>query len=165
LIALAVSLVACGCATGRIRPADPYRKDHAYLYGRFTIEGQRMTFDLHCRDGATYAIEFSNRREVQMIEMVPSVCELETIEYGNALQRVAAFRLLRNEVLDPGGVYYIGDYGASGTYDTMTVFIATEVRQSWRLKRPRDDYARTTADMRRAYPNFASVSTEDRVAP
>lgn len=43
------ALLAVGCATANVRPHAPYDPQRAYLYGRFTIEGQSMKFSIRCR--------------------------------------------------------------------------------------------------------------------
>ncbi len=99
-----------------------------------------------------------------MIELPPTTCQLERIEYGSeAMSRLAPFRLWRNEVLEPGGVYYVGDYFPTGTSRTDYKFFYNETHQRWRMNPGRDEYAKTTADMRRQFPAFATAVTQDRV--
>jgi len=57
----------------------------------------------------------------------------------------------------PGGVYYIGDFTADSTWNFMAGIV------TWIVKGRRNEYATTTAEMKRAFPGFASVATEDRV--
>jgi hypothetical protein len=160
----AISLLAIGCGTANIRANAPYQKDRAYLYGRFTYNGLSQTFAIHCHDGHFYKVDFVARDEVQMIELPPSTCQLERIEYGSeAMSQMAPFRLLRNEILDPGGVYYVGDYFVTGTSRTDFKFFYNETHQSWRMNPGRDEYAKTTTDMRRQFPAFARAPTQDRV--
>jgi hypothetical protein len=148
-----------------VRPDAPYKRDHIYLYGRFTYVGLSMTFAIRCRDGEVYKIDFIVQDQVQMIELVPSICQLDKIEYGSSANaRLVPFRMLRNEILDPGGVYYVGDYSVSGASRTEFKVLYNEVHQSWRMGHARDDYARTTAEMRGQFPAFSGAATEDRVA-
>lgn len=158
-----LSLVANGCGTANIRADDPYKRDHAYVYGRFTYSGFGQTFAIQCRDGAIYKIHFISQNQVQMIEVVPSVCQLDKIEYGN-VSSLAPFRLLQNEFLDPGGVYYVGDYRASGESRVELGLFSTTTHYSFRLNPARDNYEQTTAAMKRAFPSFRSAATQDRVA-
>lgn len=159
----AIALLAIGCGTATIRAGAPYRKDRAYVYGRFTYTGLSQTFAIRCHDGEFYKLDFVKRDQVQIIELPPSTCQLERIEYGSeAMSRMATFRLLRNEILDPGGVYYVGDYFVTGTSHTDYRFFYNETRQTWRMNPGRDDYAKTTADMRREFPAFAGAVTQDR---
>ncbi len=123
-----------------------------------------MAFAIRCRDGTIYMIEFSRGDEVQMIEVAPSICQLDQIIYGDAGQRMVPFRMLRNEVLDAGGVYYVGDFTASGSYSVAHRIFYKEIRETWRMGETRDNYAQTTTAMRLTFPSFASVATEDRVA-
>ena len=153
-----------GCATANVRPEDSYQRTNAYLYGRFYIEGQNLSFVIRCREGTKYRIDFSSRDEVQMIALPPSVCQLDEVLYGGVAQAMARFRLVRNEFLDAGGVYYVGDFRMSGTskLTAITPFY-TQWRYTWRTDSVRDDYRVTTQEMRRRFPWFASVPTEDRV--
>ena len=161
---LVLSACVAGCATVDVRPGDAYRQSSAYLYGRFYITGQNMSFEIRCRGGVTYEITFSPRDEVQMIAVPPSTCQLDQILYGGVVQKMASFRLLRNEILDPGGVYYVGDFSMSGTYK-LTVWTPwyTEHRSTWRTEGIHDNYQATTQAMKQRFPQFAAVATENRV--
>jgi hypothetical protein len=161
-----LAMLAIGCATANVRPNARFQAQHAYVYGRFMIVGQSMAFIIKCRDGATYKISFVAQDKVQMIELVPSVCQVDEVQYGSAggPTGLAGFRLLQNEFLDPGGVYYVGDFNASGTYDVAYKVFYNEIHSTWRLKHARNEYERTTAEMRRMFPGFASVVTQNRIA-
>ena len=160
-----ISFLTIGCATANVGPGAPYKRDHVYLYGRFTYTGLSVTFEIRCRDGAIYKVDFIARDQVQLLELVPSVCQLDKIEYGSSANaQLVPFRMLRNEILDPGGVYYVGDYSVSGASRVDYRFFYNEIHQSWRMKHARDDYARSTAEMRRLFPAFDGAATEDRVA-
>ena len=107
-----------------VSPVSPisgeYRSDkenRVYLYGRFTIEGQSMTFDIRCRDGTVYKIDFSTRNQVQMIELVPSICQLDQIEYGPVAGAARLVSYAAERDPRPGRRLLRGDYRASGTYD------------------------------------------------
>jgi hypothetical protein len=120
-----------------------------------------MVFSIRCRDGAgyqTYQIEFSHDHRVQMMRLPVTTCQLEEIVLGN-VKSPASFRMLRNEVLSAGGVYYIGDFSATGKReDNYPV-----TRWSWKLNDARDNYRSTTAEMKRTFPQFSAADTEDRV--
>jgi hypothetical protein len=82
---------------------------------------------------------------------------------------MAPFRLLNNEHLEPGGVYYVGDFSATVSSSYMgrsfepRTLLHRMYRERWGLDLPRNNYAATTAEMKRAYPSFASVATADRM--
>lgn len=76
---------------------------------------------------------------------------------------MSPLRLLRNEILDPGGVYYVGDFAASGTFHATPIFFYMKIHQSWRMSSITDNYLETTASMKRGFPAFASVQTENRM--
>ncbi len=158
---LSAFLVGCSIY---VRPSDRYLQTNAYLYGRFHIEGQSMSFAILCRDGNTYTIDFSSSSAVQMVALPPSTCQLDKVLYGGAVQQMARFRLIRNEILDPGGVYYVGDFQMSGTRQmTESSLFYTRWHETWRAESIRDNYAATTRAMKAAYPQFASAPTENRV--
>ena len=74
-------------------------------------------------------------------------------------------RLLGNEHLQPGGVYYVGDFVVAGrTVSREFNLIEMTIHQRWELFNPRNKYATTTATMKQAFPAFAGVATEDRMA-
>jgi hypothetical protein len=102
-----------------VLPTDGYSRDSAYLYGRFYIDGMSpLWYQLSCRDGNKYKIQFSRSSSVKVIKIAPSICQVDYVVFGNATQnQMVGFRLLRNEVLDPGGVYYIGDFTADSTWN------------------------------------------------
>jgi len=76
---------------------------------------------------------------------------------------MATARLIGNEHLEPGGVYYIGDFSAGVDSSWNHNFASPSYHQSWRFGAVENAYDRTTAEMKRAWPRFASVRTEDRV--
>ena len=59
---------------------------------------------------------------------------------------------------EAGKAYYLGDFQAETTQSGFPV-----VTRTWRLKRARNDYARTTAQMKIGYPNLSALPTEDRM--
>jgi len=130
-----------------------------------------VVFSIRCRDGKRYKILFSRTNPLQMIRLRAGVCQLDDIVYkGLASHKtMASLRLLGNEHLQPGGVYYVGDFGAtasttsSGVGFDMSNGLHGKVHQTWNLFDPVDNYASTTAEMKQRFPNFASVATEDRV--
>jgi hypothetical protein len=143
-----------------------------------------LTFELRCRDGRIYNLAFREEKPFQIIELTPGLCQLEDIVFagsdgssgmpppntglaGLAIfaavegdtrpRQMSSFRLLRNEELEPGGVYYVGDFAARAR-DNLS---APHRRNIWTLT-IRDNYAKTTDEMSRAFPHFAKVRTEDR---
>jgi hypothetical protein len=174
---VSVVSVLAGCAgfTSSIRTSERYDPSSAYIYGRFsleTLEGRRpggtMGFAIRCRDGATYTIELAADHPLQVIKVAPSVCQIDEFVYtggGSVLgRRMATFRLLRNEFLDPGGVYYVGDFTAVSTSSAKHYLLYVEHRYAWAISQIRDNYARTTAEMKRTFAGLASARTEDRMS-
>ena len=181
LTALLVLSLVSGCTAfaPTVRPDEKRDPSSAYLYGRFYVDAERryasfaghqsIGFAIKCRNGATYTIGFSNHTPLQMIKVAPSKCQLDEIVYTDADGRViartmATFRLLRNEILEPGGVYYIGDFVAGARTDVRVKVIYTEFRMAWAIGKISDNYAETTREMKETFPKLASVTTEDRMS-
>ncbi len=99
-----------------------------------------------------------------MIMLAPSTCQLDQVVYGRDAHQMARFRLIRNEILGPGGVYYVGDFRMSSTSEiTDRNFFYTTWTSTWHTDNMRDNYEATTTAMKAQFPQFASVHTENRV--
>jgi hypothetical protein len=173
LLPLAAALSA-GCAAVLVRPGDAYQRESAYIYGRFlnrSEDGMAAAFSIRCRDDKRYKIVFSKDEPLRMIRLPAGVCQLEDVVYKGAgsMRDMASLRLIGNEHLEPGGVYYVGDFVVAGrtlSRETKNYGFAsvTTTRQMWEPFNPRNNYATTTAAMKQAFPGFAAVATEDRMA-
>ena len=180
LLAVALSALADGCAeyTPGLRPTDPYSLGSAYVYGRFFVDAesptlaldghQSMGFAIRCRDGNRYVLRFSNRNALQVIRVAPSVCQIDEIIYtdasGSTLGRKAtSFRLFENERLDPGGVYYVGDFFALATTKSSFNGLRWETHLNWRMTGTTDSYDKTTDQLKRYFPNLAPAATDNRM--
>jgi hypothetical protein len=173
-LALLGLLAGCANFTESIRPDDKYDGKSAYIYGRFHLDSRRhqlsnhsIGFEVHCRDGKKYTIGFSTDQPLQVIQVAPSKCQLEEILYTSggevAFRGMPSFRLLRNEFLDPGGIYYVGDFVAASRSESRFKFFYTEFRTGWAFGKVEGRYERTTAEMKRAFPGLAAAPTEDRM--
>ncbi len=169
-----------GCAeyTAGLQPTDPYSAKSAYVYGRFFIDAeshalaldghQSMGFAIRCRDGNRYVLRFSNQNALQVIRVAPSVCQIDEVIYTDAAgttrgRRIAGFRLLENESLDPGGVYYVGDFFAHATTKSSFNGYRGETRWSWQVTGIMDNYDKTTDQLKHWFPGLASAATENRM--
>ena len=172
---LLAAVLSAGCAAVLVRSGDEYQPESAYIYGRFlldTEDNQAMAFSIRCRDGKRYKIVFSKQEDeaLRMIRLPAGVCQLDDVVGKGVVshREMAAFRLLNNEHLQPGGVYYVGDFAAAGSskfVDTIYPFVTVrKFREQWGIDPPHNRYLETTADMKRAFPRFASVQTSDRMA-
>jgi hypothetical protein len=180
---LAAALLA-GCGTTSIAHGGKRERGQAYVYGRFVSANKvgglaaqgTPTFEIRCKGGQTFRIEFAQDDEVQVIALPPSTCQLENIIYpgrdpngstpqpglvgllvnDRALRAMSTFRLLKNEFLDGCGVYYVGDFYAkaspSGRWNELV----------WTIKL-RDNYDRSTDALKETFSAFADVPTENRV--
>jgi hypothetical protein len=132
---------------------------------------ESIGFAIRCQDEKTYTVVFSAETPLQVIELAPSRCQLDEIIYAQPggsfvdARQLAPFRLLRNEFLNAGGLYYVGDFSARATAKvTSNIVISKEVRYSWEITDITNNYARTTAAMKRKYPGFATAASEDRAS-
>jgi hypothetical protein len=152
------------------------------------VSGPEVTFEIRCRDGKTYEIRFTRDHSVQVIALRPAICQIEdivsddggshghvavgaaaagiagavivyAIEGDQTPRQMSGFRLLENEELRPGGVYYVGDFTLTAKDNRN----ANDRHYDWTYK-IRDDYVTTTKEMKRTYARFAPDTTEDRTS-
>jgi hypothetical protein len=173
---LAGALLAAGCSvyTSRIRPDAALHAGSAYLYGRFYIRsealhapdpgGQSMGLVIGCEDGRRYSFGSNDQRDVQVLEISPSRCWLlgavmvDTI----VLKELPADRSIQRPLdFTAGRAHYLGDYFAKGDYTVHQAPMVTHFHWEWAMSPADDRYESTTADMRRAFPNLASLPTID----
>jgi hypothetical protein len=149
---------------------------------------EKVVFQVRCRDGAITDIFFSKTTALQIIPFEPGICQLEDVvnmdEAGvpahsfteildeqspsqpvlgkrePPTRQMASFRLLQNEELQAGGVYYVGDFFAKATDNHKD---GDDRQNVWSMQ-VRNDYERTTAEMKRTYRYFATVTTENRIS-
>jgi hypothetical protein len=172
-----LALTACGWSPANLKPDATPSPGNAYVYGRFGIDAesallsldghQSIGFEVRCREGDAHIIRFTKEDAVQMIEVPASTCQINDVLYtdvdGNVLaRRLAPFRLLKNEILAPGGVYYVGDFHAGASRTAYGYLVVTE-EHTWSLTDVKADYAKTTADLKARFPAFASARTENRM--
>jgi hypothetical protein len=149
---------------------------------------EKVVFQVRCRDGAITDIAFSKTTALQVIPFEPGICQIEDVvnmdaagvpahsfteilveqaprqpmigKFEPPTRQMASFRLLQNEELQAGGVYYVGDFFAAVTDNHKE---GDERQNVWSMQ-VRNDYTRTTAEMKRTYRYFATVTTENRVS-
>jgi hypothetical protein len=173
---LAAALCAgCALTTSGIRPDTTVHPGSAYLYGRFymnampeegTFNGkQSMGLMFRCEDGHSYTFGSIDRRDVQVLEIKPSRCWLTEAlmadQNGIVRKHVKATPAVQRPLdFTAGRAHYIGDYFAKGEYSVQLA----ENTQTWDWDMSSgagDRYADTTAELKRAFPNLASVPTDD----
>lgn len=169
-------LSACAGYTPRVATTVVPTDQDAFLYGRFHIDAPKawlaidghmsMGFALECADQQKYVLRFDRDKPVLAIKIKPASCSLTEIVYTNPDGQVTGRKpaptgfSFKNLRFDAGRAYYMGDFDA-GTSTTMN---GTTVQQRWFIKSVRDNYALTTQDMRRDYPNLAQMSTANPLA-
>jgi hypothetical protein len=156
--------------------------------GLSTLGTERVTFTIRCRNGETYNLRFQKWASLQLLPLPASVCQIEDViadsgtgsttamgigfifggivgmAVGSAVSdsggaTMATFRLLKNEFLDPGGVYYVGDFTMTAKDNRK----AEDRHNDWTMRLV-DNYSATTAALKRNYTHFASARTENRVS-
>jgi hypothetical protein len=148
---------------------------------------ETVTFTIRCRDGETYNLRFLHWKGVQLLPLPASVCQIEDViadsgsgsanamaigfvvggivgaavgsMAGSSNATMSNFRLLKNEFLDGGGVYYVGDFTMTAK-DNLHI---DDRHNDWTMRLV-DNYANATTELKRRYTNFASTHTENRVS-
>jgi len=64
-----------------------------------------------------------------------------------------------NAVFAPGRAYYLGDFSAKGTREITGNIINTR----WNITEVKDNYERTTSQMKESFVNLAKLPTENRM--
>ena len=175
---VAVALcVSCAHYSPALRASDPQIPSLAYLYGRLYVAArpsalgmdgyQTMGLVIRCADGETYTMRFSKEKGVQAIEIEPSTCALEEIVFTDAdgvvKRRAPAPRAwTASHDFAPGRAYYIGDFAGNATWESEWKVVATKFELKWDLTDFDDNYALTTAEMKRTFANLSSLPTEDQ---
>jgi hypothetical protein len=174
LSALALAL-ASGCAgySPTVATDEKPTSADAYLYGRFHIlnpprnlftdNPQTMGFAFKCADEKTYTVRFEPTEAVQVIKIAPSTCSLSEFVYTDhgatkTTRKPVPDTLKRELVFEPGKAYYLGDFQAETTQSGFPV-----ITRTWRLRGARNNYARTTEQLKAAYPNLSWLPTENRM--
>lgn len=166
LASAAVALAGCSTIDTNEKPSP----DDAYIYGRFSvlITGSVFRFGavgnaslfVRCDSGEEIYIPFREDKKVQLRKLKPSKCALAEMVFANGVgvtmrrkpTRIADVKLN----LAPGGTYYVGDW---------ELFVS---RQVWRGKvrsymewKLVDHYDATTQLVKKDYPLFSSIRTEN----
>lgn len=159
-------MLQAACGTANVRPTETFDPTMTYLYGRFQGDGRSaISFEIRCRTGKTYRIGFSEKTPLQVIKLPPGKCQFEDLRSGDHYLGAAWFRLIKNEVLEAGGVYYIGDFAAGSKTKVVFKILYSETHLHWAVGRLDKDYAGATAELKQAYPALAARPTEDRSTP
>ncbi|HEY4187299.1 MAG TPA: hypothetical protein VGP07_19640 [Polyangia bacterium] len=172
-VAVALCASACAVYTSGIHADAPLHQGSAYLYGRFFMNAlpdesggkQSVGLVLRCERGSSYTFGSMDQRDVRVLEIKPSRCWLmkAVLADQNGIVRKELKTdptLLRPLDFTAGRAHYIGDYFAKGDYSVQMA--ANTQTWDWAMSSAAGDhYADTTAEMRRAFPNLASLPTDD----
>ncbi len=175
---LAAALCVAGCAvyTSGIHSDASVQAGSAYLYGRFFMnalpeEGaiaggrQSMGMVIRCQSGSSYTLGSLDKRDVQVLEIKPSRCWLDEVIFADENGIVRKRLKVPPEMQRPhdftaGRVHYIGDYFAKG--DLSFQLAANTEHWEWTMSAAAGDrYEATTVEMKRAFPNLASLPVDD----
>ena len=144
----------------------------SYIYGRLFIDvpNAALAIDGHtsmglvikCADGNLYTLRFYNSKPVFAIKAKPSLCSLTETVYTDVDGMVRGRKPyvgndLQNIELKAGVAYYVGDYlatfNATANYQTYT--------HTWVISDKRNDYLKTTQEMKLDFPNISMLPTID----
>lgn len=169
------ALLGCAGYTPTINQDEKPTPQDAYLYGRFHMDAQQggkwafdgyqtMGFSITCANSRSYVVRFGKENPLQVIKIEPSTCSLKEFVYTDAdgivkSRKPAPAALMHNAEFAPGKAYYLGDFFA----ETRTIVSVGMVHRNWRITSMRHDYAKTTQEMKAAFPNLANIPTEDRM--
>ncbi len=176
-LAVALSATACTGYTSGIRPDSTLHPASAYLYGRFFMNAlpddnsmggggkQSMGLLVRCENGSSFTFGSKDKRDVEVLEIKPSRCWLmEAVladQNGIVRKRLPAERAIQRPLdFTAGRAHYIGDYFAKGDY-SLNQGAGTETWEWAMSSAAGDHYGETTAEMKHAFPNLASLPTDD----
>jgi hypothetical protein len=171
MVALA-ALAGCTAFLPQVDVRDEPDPGSAYVYGRFTkvVQGgapfsgtaKGLVLVIKCAAGSEHLIDFSEDQPLKMIKLTPSACALDefalTDAFGMPMRKLPISDIPRKIDLAAGKAYYVGDFRAQITSDKWNPLFVRSYLQQWGT----DNYASTTRELKDAYPNFSSISTENR---
>jgi hypothetical protein len=178
-LAVLIVSILTGCTTlnytPRVSKDEKPAANDAYLYGRFFINAPKsllgedahltMGFLIECANGEKYTLRFSARTPPQVIKIVPSTCSLTQFVYTDALDmlkssKVAPPTVMDRAVFSPGKAFYLGDFFARSRI--LNGAAGANVME-WKIESAKNDYEKTSAEMKIAFPNLSDLPTEDRM--
>ena len=118
--------------------------------------------DHQCADHQKYLFKLRDTLEVQVLAVRPSRCRVTklyvtrsaTVLHTQSVQAVPEVELVA------GHAYYVG-LQVVRFEDAAAITKAEAAEWVRRLGPPNESYERATAELRRAFPNLASLSTEN----
>ena len=148
--------------------------DDSYMYGRFQVDAPYRTianFDGYqtigllftCSDGKNYKIQFNRKPEVQLIRMPPSICSFSYIVFTGLdgvtkKQNEVTSGLFREVEFVSGKAYYLGDF--TGLVNMKNSDYNKSIT-SWKIDSLKNDYQKTTIELKKKYVNFLNIETID----
>lgn len=169
---LAALLAGCAAYTPRLDSAAKLGTDEAAVYGRFHVDTPAsllaldghasLGFGMTCSDGSSYLLRFHNSQPVHVIRVKPATCSVNEMVFSDVDGKVRGRKPFLGQAMQKmefkgGQAHYLGDFFAvAGTQAT-----GLRVHSSWRVRDFKQDYDKTTAEMRTAYPGIAALPTVD----
>jgi len=129
---------------------------------------QSIGMMVRCENGSSFTFGSRDKRDVQVLEIKPSRCWLMGAELadqnGIVRKQLDAEREMQRPLdFTAGRAHYIGDYFAKGDYWSYNSGLVAHQHWEWAMSSAAGDrYEATTAEMKRAFPNLASLPTDDR---
>jgi len=175
LLQAALASILLASCTAFLPQVDVHEKPDpgsAYVYGRFakiadggapfsgTAKG--LVLVVKCGAGDEHLIDFSADQPLKLIKVTPSACALDefalTDAFGLPLRKFPITDIPRRFDVVAGRAYYVGDFMARITSDKWNpIFVRSYLRQG-----AANNYESTTRELKSDYPNFSSISTENR---
>ncbi len=181
LLAL-IAISAAGCGT--VHFTKPIAADatvdpaSAYVYGSFklkvtndalinlTTSESSGSIGLHfaCVDGSSFTVGFSAGNELQAIKVKPGTCSLRatyfTDAYGLKREKAYSGALMKDMVLVPGQLHYLGDY--AGSIARTSGYNSSRI--GWQIDDVRDQFASTTSQVWGKWPSLKNLKTNNSLS-
>jgi hypothetical protein len=176
ILAILAPMLLAGCAafTPSLGKSEVPAVANSYIYGRFYISTQKLWLAMaghqtiglsfKCNTDSTVLVKLKVDDEVQVLKVpVDSKCNFHELVFTDADGVIkskkpvpSAFNAENN--FPAGKAYYLGDFIGNST---VTVG-GNMINRAWDLKPPFDNYEKTTEEMKKIYPAFATVPTENK---
>lgn len=152
-----------GCAVKLARPFDKGiapNKQKSYVYGRFALNNSANEIALRIQEtkwnGEVYNIAFYNSLRHYVVEVKPGKYYIGKISYIKDTGTESGEHPITEESpaaefqLEPGKIYYLGDYLGSSSRE----FTGNFINYKWRLQSIQDNFNNSTEIIKTMYPSF-----------
>ena len=184
IAALVAVMSAVGCANlDYARPSTALARGKGYVYGRFQLEpgstaNRRLALDLTNLDSGailSFAFEIDAGRPSYLVAVAPGRYQFTHMHLAPGIWAgLATTRDVQRIPLrippsvgpqslpfqvEEGKAYYVGDYVGSLSQHMDNYVVFFRWKTTWGLSRVSIDYDGATAELKRRYPDTASIET------